>query len=72
MTTFTPARERDEARSAMLDDTLGMSVEDIRRCLQATEVAARVAYDRRDDGELAELRSRHRRLTAALARREGR
>lgn len=46
-----------------------LSVEDIRRCLEATGTAMRVARDRRDERLIGELRARYQDLSTALTRR---
>ena len=69
MTPFAHTRPREEAPLATLtaDEFAHLSREDLQRCLGATEIARRVARDRGDAAVVADLTSRHSRLSKALA-----
>lgn len=69
MMTSTRVPERNDApKSAAIGPFANLSIEDIRRCLEATGTALRVAKDRGDDRLVAELRARYQGLTDALNR----
>jgi hypothetical protein len=74
MTTSVPTPGRIDApkQPSSPEDFAYLSNEDVQRCLGATETALRVARDRRDDVQVAELIARHRQLLSVLERRRAR
>jgi hypothetical protein len=71
MTTFAQTAERKDAPGStiQIEEFAHLSREELQRCLGATEVARRVAQDRRDAATVADLTARHLRLSLALAQR---
>jgi hypothetical protein len=71
MTTFAQPTERKDAPrpTIKIEEFEHLTREELQRCLGATEVARRVAHDRRDAAAVADLTARHLRLSLALAKR---
>ena len=71
MTTFSQTPERKAALPTVtrVDEFTHLSLDEIQRCLGATEIARRVARDRGDATLVSDLTARHQRLSLAFAHR---